>query len=124
MVLFIFGSSGKRVPQCNNHHSFVQQIAFARRLIPPPALLPGGINRGAANVCVPVSGARFPEEPHFNSYFKRLKMVYAQLPVPAGFISYSSTGLVHVQQKKHDIRGGFKRVQCYCYPTKYGRYNQ
>jgi hypothetical protein len=27
-----FGSSGKRVPQCNNHHSVVHQIAFARRL--------------------------------------------------------------------------------------------
>jgi hypothetical protein len=26
------GSTGKRVPQCNDHHSVVQQIAFARRM--------------------------------------------------------------------------------------------
>jgi hypothetical protein len=26
------GSTGKRVPQCYNHHSVVHQIAFARRL--------------------------------------------------------------------------------------------
>jgi hypothetical protein len=33
------------------------------RLIPPPALLLGGIKRGAANMRVAVSGRRFPEQP-------------------------------------------------------------
>jgi hypothetical protein len=37
------------------------------RLIPPPALLLGGIKRGTPNMRVPVSGTRFTEEPVFRT---------------------------------------------------------
>jgi hypothetical protein len=42
----------------------------AWRLIPPPALLLGGIKRGG-NMRVPVSGKRFPEEPKIDELVKR-----------------------------------------------------
>jgi hypothetical protein len=56
------GSSGKRVPVCYNHHSVVHRIPFARRLIPPPAPLLGGIKRGTSTMRIPVSGTRYPDE--------------------------------------------------------------
>ena len=53
-------SSGKRVPQCQNHHSVVHPVAFTR----VAAWQLCGIKWGAANMRVPASGMRFPEEPN------------------------------------------------------------
>ena len=55
-----------RAPLCCSPIAGRQKLAGAQtvwRLITLPAVLLGGIKRGAANVHVHVSGTRFPEEP-------------------------------------------------------------
>ena len=76
-----------------------QKLADAQtvwRLIPPPALLLGGIKRGAANVHVHVSGTRFPEEPFyffFNMYGKKILIFVTDLvPMTCGHQKYLYRG--------------------------------